>query len=125
MERVCDIEGLEANCVVTAQLSPPKLSFIADWELPWSGLHLWESPPSSDPSPGRVRTTPIGYLGCSPKKEYVVSGVCVVSPALFPSPGFLGATREHCIKRGHLLFGLIWLIGIIYVGGEALLKNYS
>lgn len=78
---------------------------IHPWELPLSGLHLQESLPSSDPSPDRAKkhtkqwTTPTGYLGCRPEREHVVSGFCVVSPALSPSP---------CFKHGHLLFCLIW-----------------
>ncbi|KAM7332852.1 hypothetical protein ACRRTK_009560 [Alexandromys fortis] len=68
-----------------------------------SGLHVRESLPSIDPSPGTARTTPTDCFGCHPEKEHVVSVFCVVSPSL--SLAMLSrATRERCIKRGWASF---------------------
>ena len=80
-----------------------------------SGLGIalvWTPTPSlrsAEPSPGRVRTTPTGYLGSSQKKEYVVSGVCVGS-----SPRHAISTeRAAFIKHGH--FNLVNLVSLEFI----------
>ena len=42
------------------------------WELPQFRLHPQESSPNDDHSPGILKTTPTGYLNCSPENKHVV-----------------------------------------------------